>query len=158
LTHDDTRPLGMAPWAHPDKARLALEGQGFKVQLEGDEAFVRAAWRALRPELLRKVEANRKLAALRAKQPPAPPPEDATDTDHKPLLIHERHDLYEKALVAQRGPLAHSPLGAYLDVDRLGRVCVEHGHLERLAPLLGPAQPLWSRLTPMGQRKFSADG
>jgi hypothetical protein len=120
---------------------LTLRGEGFAVTLEGDEGFLRGAWRGLWPSIRGRA------------------PEEARRAEEggEGLRVQTCHALYEKVYVASRGEVGAGALGGVLALSRVKGVFVEYplkGGVERL---LGEPRLLWSRLTPAGRARLGVE-
>lgn len=107
--------------------------------VEGDEGFLRGAWRALWP-------------VVRGRAP-----EEARRSEEgggEGLRVQTCHALYEKVYVVSRGEVGAGALGGVVELSRVKGVFVEYplkGGVERL---LCEPRLLWSRLTPAGRAQL----
>jgi len=109
------------------------------MELQGDEAYLRDAYKAIRDIIVRHA------GAPLVTDPAVPVP---SGPGRRALQVTITHDLYRRVHALERARAAQSQLFAHLDIAHIGELYVDRGAraaLERRLPL-GP--PLWSELAP----------
>ncbi|MCA9565426.1 MAG: hypothetical protein KC561_18140 [Myxococcales bacterium] len=150
-----------------EKNSLHLKTGSFTLDLEGDEAFIRTAYRSVRDEVLARLQQastpGRRPSQLTDVMPALQ--ENPTAVQRNPnglsaeadlesqqyAWVHRCNDLYCKVGVVQRKELSKTPMSSYLNPWGIARIFIDTENHDYLSNLVPPSKTLWSELTGMGR-------